>query len=84
MEQVARVRGERDTTGFIKLIHKQDGTLLGATIVAGRAGEMVHEWTVALGLGLRVSLIWATPSMFILPTRWPVCRLLPTSVWPNY
>ena len=54
MEHVDRARTEADTSGFIKLVHKQDGTLLGATIVAGRAGEMIHEWTVALDRGLKV------------------------------
>ena len=48
MEHVDRARAEGDTTGFIKLIHRQDGTLLGVTIVAGRAGEMINEWTIAL------------------------------------
>jgi pyruvate/2-oxoglutarate dehydrogenase complex dihydrolipoamide dehydrogenase (E3) component len=54
MAQADRARAERDTAGFIKLVHKKDGTLLGATIVAGRAGEMIHEWIVALDRGLKV------------------------------
>jgi pyruvate/2-oxoglutarate dehydrogenase complex dihydrolipoamide dehydrogenase (E3) component len=54
MERVDRARAEGDTAGFIKLIHKKDGTLLGATIVAGRAGEMIHEWIAALDRGLKV------------------------------
>ena len=54
MEHVDRARAEGDTTGFIKLIHRQDGTLLGVTIVAGRAGEMINEWTIALDRGLKV------------------------------
>ena len=54
MKQVDRARAEGDTAGFIKLVHKKDGTLLGATVVAGRAGEMIHEWIVALGRGLKV------------------------------
>jgi hypothetical protein len=28
--------------------------LLGTTIVAGRAGEMIHEWIAALDRGLKV------------------------------
>ncbi len=54
MERVDRARVERDTAGFIKLVHKKDGTLLGATVVAERAGEMIHEWIVALDRGLKV------------------------------
>jgi pyruvate/2-oxoglutarate dehydrogenase complex dihydrolipoamide dehydrogenase (E3) component len=54
MEWVDRARTEGDTVGFLKLVHKKNGTLLGATIVAGRAGEMIHEWIVALEHGLKV------------------------------
>ena len=54
MARVDRARIDGDTAGFIKLVHKQDGTLLGATIVASRAGEMIHEWIVALDRGLKV------------------------------
>lgn len=54
MDRVDRARTEGDTAGFIKLIHKKDGTLLGATAVAGRAGEMIHEFIVALEHDLKV------------------------------
>ncbi len=54
MEKVDRALAEGDRAGFIKLVHKKDGTLLGATIAAGRAGEMIHEWVVALEHGLKV------------------------------
>ncbi|MCP4516866.1 MAG: FAD-dependent oxidoreductase [Delftia sp.] len=54
MAQVDRARAEGDTQGFIKLVHKKNGALLGATIVAERAGETIHEWIVALNQGLKV------------------------------
>jgi pyruvate/2-oxoglutarate dehydrogenase complex dihydrolipoamide dehydrogenase (E3) component len=54
MEKVDRARAEGDTAGFMKLVHKRDGTLLGATIVARRAGEMIHEFILALDRGLKV------------------------------
>ncbi|MEJ2554876.1 MAG: FAD-dependent oxidoreductase [Anaerolineae bacterium] len=54
MARVDRARTDGDTAGFIKLVHKKDGTLLGATIVASRAGEMIHEWIVALHEGIKV------------------------------
>ena len=66
MEHVDRARAEGDTTGFIKLIHRQDGTLLGATIVAGRAGEMIQEWTIALDRGLKVGDV--ANSIHVYPT----------------
>lgn len=54
MARVDRARTEGDTAGFLKLIHKPDGTLLGVTIVCGRAGEMIHEWIVAIEHSLKV------------------------------
>jgi pyruvate/2-oxoglutarate dehydrogenase complex dihydrolipoamide dehydrogenase (E3) component len=38
----------------VKIVHKKDGSVLGATIVAARAGEMIHEWAIALAHGLKV------------------------------
>jgi pyruvate/2-oxoglutarate dehydrogenase complex dihydrolipoamide dehydrogenase (E3) component len=55
MDQVDRARAEDDTAGFIKLVHRKNGAFLGATIVAGSAGEMIHEWILALHRGLKVS-----------------------------
>ena len=54
MEKVDRARTEGATEGFIKAVHKRDGKLLGTTIVAAQAGEMIHEWAVALNRGLKV------------------------------
>jgi pyruvate/2-oxoglutarate dehydrogenase complex dihydrolipoamide dehydrogenase (E3) component len=54
MDKVDRARAEEDTSGFMKLVHKKDGTLLGATIVAARAGEMIHEWILALHRRVKV------------------------------
>lgn len=39
---------EGDTDGFIKLVYRGKGRLLGATVVAGRAGEMITEFTLVL------------------------------------
>mgnify|MGYP002713084553 CR=1 FL=1 len=39
---------EDDTEGFIKLVYKGSGTLLGATIVSDRAGEMIMEYALVL------------------------------------
>ncbi len=54
MEQVDRALTDGATAGFVKLVHKKDGTLLGVTVVSARAGEMIHEWIVALEHGLKV------------------------------
>jgi pyruvate/2-oxoglutarate dehydrogenase complex dihydrolipoamide dehydrogenase (E3) component len=54
MAQVDRARAEGGTAGLIKLVHLQNGTLLGATLVAERAGEMIHEFILARDRGLKV------------------------------
>ena len=54
MNQVDRAITDHHANGFIKIIHKPDGTLLGTTIVADRAGEMIHEWAVAMEHDLKL------------------------------
>lgn len=66
MHRVDRARTEGHTGGFLKLVHKKDGTLLGVTIVCERAGEMIHEWIVALEHNLKVGDIAQT--IHIYPT----------------
>ena len=39
---------EGDTEGFIKLVYRGSGELLGATVVAERAGEMITEYTLVI------------------------------------
>ncbi|MDX1991372.1 MAG: FAD-dependent oxidoreductase [bacterium] len=43
--------------GFIKMVYKGRGDLLGVTIVAERAGEMLTEFTLAMKHGLGLSKI---------------------------
>ena len=50
--QVGRATIEGDTSGFIKVVHRRNGKIWGATIVAARAGEMIHEYSLALEKGL--------------------------------
>ena len=55
MERVDRAVTESDTAGFIKVVHRKNGTVLGATVVAERAGEAVHEWVLAISNRLKMS-----------------------------
>ncbi|HEV8310115.1 MAG TPA: FAD-dependent oxidoreductase [Methylomirabilota bacterium] len=57
---------EDDAEAFVKLIHRGDGALLGATIVGQRAGEAITEVALALTLGLRPRRIATT--MHVYPT----------------
>ena len=51
---------ENDLDGFIKIVHLPDGRILGATIVAARAGEMIAEFALALQHKLKLSDLAAT------------------------
>jgi len=55
MTHTDRAICEDDGDGFIKLITKKDGRLLGVTIVNARAGETITELIVAMKHGLKVS-----------------------------
>lgn len=66
MAQVDRARTDVETDGFIKLLLKPDNTVLGATIVAARAGEMIHEWILALDQGLTAEAL--SNAMHIYPS----------------
>lgn len=46
---------EDDRDGFTKVIARQNGTLLGATVVNGRAGETITELIVAIKQNLKIS-----------------------------
>ena len=49
-----RALTDDETDGFVKAVHRPDGRILGATIVAPRAGEMIHEWTLAIDGGMKL------------------------------
>lgn len=51
--RVDRAKCDDDEDGFIKLIADRKGVLIGATIVAGRAGEISGEMSLAIAHGLR-------------------------------
>jgi len=55
MSHTDRAVCENDQEGFIKLIARGDGKILGATIVAGRAGETISELIVAIQQKMKIS-----------------------------
>jgi pyruvate/2-oxoglutarate dehydrogenase complex dihydrolipoamide dehydrogenase (E3) component len=79
MEQVDRALTEADDAGFIKLVHKRDGAILGVTIANGRAGEMIHEWILALDQGLKISDV--VKSIHIYPTYSIASQQAPFHIW---
>ena len=55
MAEVDRALTDGETEGFVKAVHTPKGRILGATIVAPTAGEMVQEWTLAIDKGVKLS-----------------------------
>jgi len=49
-----RAQAERETHGHIKIITKQNGKIIGATIVGSQAGELIATWTLAIAQGLNI------------------------------
>ena len=55
MAQIDRAVIDGTTIGFIKVIHRANGKVLGATVVGPRAAEVVQEWTMAIDQGMSLS-----------------------------
>jgi dihydrolipoamide dehydrogenase len=51
--------------GFVKLITDKKGVLIGATIVAPHAGEMIHELALAIKYNLTATQVASTPHAFL-------------------
>lgn len=52
-----RAQAERATEGQIKLIARQDGRIVGASILGAHAGELIHLWALAIGRSLKLKHI---------------------------
>jgi pyruvate/2-oxoglutarate dehydrogenase complex dihydrolipoamide dehydrogenase (E3) component len=55
-----RARAARRTEGLIRVISDKKGKILGASILAPNAGELIHSWTLALQAGLKMSAMAGT------------------------
>ncbi len=60
LEDIDRARAEGETEGFAKIVADPRGRLLGAGIVAPHAGELVAEFALAIGKGLKAADISGT------------------------
>ena len=49
-----RARAERRTEGYLRVITTKKGHILGASILAPAAGEMIATWTLAITSGLKI------------------------------
>ncbi len=63
MRDNARAIALRATQGHIKVITDRRGTILGATLVAKGAGELIQVWSLAIAKGLNLSdmTTWIAP-----------------------
>ena len=55
MSETDRALTDAETDGFIKVLARANGRILGASIVASRAGEMISEFVLAIDRGFGLS-----------------------------
>lgn len=60
VERIDRAQTAGEQTGFLKLITRPDGKLVGATVVASAASELVNELALAVERGLTLRDLAAT------------------------
>lgn len=65
LNMVARSNTSDFRDGFVKLIADKNGMLLGATVVAPHAAEIIHELGLAIKYGLSANEIATTPHAFL-------------------
>lgn len=65
LSQVARANTSDTSIGFVKLISDKKGLLLGGTIIAPGAGEMIHEIALAVHKNLSARDLATMPHAFL-------------------
>ena len=55
-----RARAARRTEGLVRIISDNRGKILGASILAPNAGELIHSWTLAIESSLKMSAMAST------------------------
>ena len=65
LNMVARSNTSDFRDGFVKVIADKNGVLIGATVVAPHAAEIIHELTLAIKYKLTAAQVAATPHAFL-------------------
>lgn len=65
LNMVARSNTSDFRDGFVKVIADKHGTLIGATVVAPHAAEIIHELALAVKYKLTAAQVAATPHAFL-------------------
>lgn len=50
-----RAQADGETTGKIKILTSPQGKLLGCQMIGAHAGELIHEWVIAVAGGVKLS-----------------------------
>ena len=74
MKDNDRAIAERDTAGFARVSITRRGRIVGATLVAGQAGELIGELGVAMRRGLPIGALAASLRPY--PTRAEIVKAL--------
>ena len=59
-----RAIAEGETAGKIKLLVSKGGKLIGCQMIGPHAGELIHEWVIALNAGVRLSTMAGTVHIY--------------------
>jgi dihydrolipoamide dehydrogenase len=65
LNMIARSNTSDFRDGFVKVITDKNGVLLGATVVAPHAAEIIHELALAVKYKLTAAQVSATPHAFL-------------------
>ncbi|NCU37643.1 NAD(P)/FAD-dependent oxidoreductase [Candidatus Saccharibacteria bacterium] len=65
LSMIARSNTSDFHDGFVKVITDKKGVILGGTVVAPHAAEIIHELALAVKYGLTASQVAATPHAFL-------------------
>lgn len=65
LSMVTRSATSNSTDGFVKIITSKKGIIIGATIVAPDASELIHELTLAVKHAMTATQLAATPHTFL-------------------
>ena len=71
-----RAQAESETFGFAKIITLKGKKILGATIIGGHAGELIHEFVLAMRHGLTLSDL--NKAIHVYPTFAKITQALAT------
>ena len=65
LNMIARSNTSDFRDGFVKIIADKNGVLLGATVVAPHAAEIIHELALAIRHGMTAADVASTPHAFL-------------------